>query len=192
MRRPDDAPRALQDLAAFRLPAGARGRPAWVVQLWWAVQATLFAGSPQLAYGWRRALLRGFGARIGRGARIRASVRCVQPWRLSVGDRAWIGDRAILYSLAPIRIGADAVVSQGAHLCAGSHDPDAPGFPLTAAPIRVGDGAWVAAEAFLLPGVTVGRGAVVGARALVTRDVPAGWVAHGHPARVVRRRGDRP
>jgi putative colanic acid biosynthesis acetyltransferase WcaF len=192
VRPPDDDPRTLQDLAAFRLSPGARGRPAWVVQLWWAVQATAFAGSPQIAYGWRRALLRAFGARIGPGARIRPSARCVHPWRLRVGARAWIGERATLYSLAAIEIGDDAVVSQGAHLCAGSHDPDAPGFPLTAAPIRVGAGAWIAAEALLLPGVSVGRGAVVGARALVTRDIPAGWVALGHPARPVRRRGARP
>jgi len=105
-------PSRFQDLAAFRLPPGFHGRPAWFVQLWWAVQASLFARSPRIAYGWRRFLLRLFGARIGRAVLIRPSARCIYPWRLAIGDRSWIGEQVELYTLAPITIGKDVVVSQ--------------------------------------------------------------------------------
>lgn len=179
----------VQDLARFTLPPGFRGRSAVAVQLWWLVQATLFGLSPQAAFGWRRWLLRRFGAQIGARARIRPSVRCVYPWRLKVGAYAWIGDGVTLYSLDRIRIGPHAVVSHAAFLCTGTHDPDDPAFALRTAPVRVGPEAWIAAGAFVAPGVTVGRGAVVGMRALVLHDVPAMMVAAGHPARALRRRG---
>jgi len=178
----------IQDLARFRMPPGFRGRSAATVQLWRLVQATLFACSPQILYGWRRWLLRRFGARVGAGALIRPSARVAFPWKVAIGARAWIGDRVDLYALGPIEIGADAVVSQDSYLCAGSHDPARVEFPILARPVRVGAEAWIAAGAFVAPGVTIGAGAVVGARAVVFADVPDGMVAHGHPARVVRAR----
>src|SRR5262245_48779901 len=116
------AERPVQDLTTFRMPAGFRGRPAWFVQLWWLTQALLFRPSPQVAYGFRRLLLRAFGARIGRGVVIRPSVVVTYPWKVEIGDFAWVGDDAVLYSLGEIRIGANSVVSQKSYLCAGDHD----------------------------------------------------------------------
>src|SRR4051812_6822744 len=92
----------IQDLSRFRLPPGFRGRSGGAVFLWQIVQASLFACSPQFAYGWRRLLLRAFGARIGRAVKVRPSVRITYPWKVEIGDRSWIGDHAELYSLAPI------------------------------------------------------------------------------------------
>ncbi|MFO7628169.1 MAG: putative colanic acid biosynthesis acetyltransferase, partial [Prochlorococcaceae cyanobacterium] len=111
-----------------------------------------------------------------------------QPWNLQIGANTTVAWNVILYALGPLKIGANAVISQGAHLCAGNHDPRDPGFPLIKAPISVGDGVWIAAEAFIGPAVVVGDRAVVGARAVVMRAVPAGAVVAGNPARVVAQR----
>ncbi|HBW2581777.1 TPA: colanic acid biosynthesis acetyltransferase WcaF, partial [Salmonella enterica] len=112
----------MQDLSGFTVPKGFRGANALKVQLWWAVQATLFAGSPQILYRWRAFLLRLFGAKIGKNVVIRPSVKITYPWKLTVGDYAWIGDDAVLYTLGEINIGAHAVISQKGYLCTGSHD----------------------------------------------------------------------
>lgn len=102
----------MQDLSGFTVPKGFRGANALKVQLWWAVQATLFAGSPQILYRWRAFLLRLFGAKIGKNVVIRPSVKITYPWKLTVGDYAWVGDDAVLYTLGEINIGAHAVISQ--------------------------------------------------------------------------------
>lgn len=151
----------------------------------WIVAATLFRASPRFLYSWRAALLRVFGAQIGRGVRLYPTVRVMFPWNLQIADDVVIGGDARLYSLAPIRIGSNVLISQGAHLCAGSHDHRQPHFPLILKPIIIEKGVWLAAECFVGPGVTVGSGAVVAARAVVVRDVPAGAVMAGNPARVV-------
>lgn len=124
----------------------------------------------------RIALLRAFGARIGRGVLIRHRVRIHWPWKLTVGDHSWVGEEAWLLNLEPVVIGRDVCVSQGVLLCAGSHDRRSPTFEFDNAPITVEDGAWLAARSTVLRGVTVGAGAVVGAGALVTADVPPGAV----------------
>jgi putative colanic acid biosynthesis acetyltransferase WcaF len=181
----------VQDLSRFVVPDDFRGRPGWFVQLWWIVQALLFQTSPQIFYGWRRFLLRCFGAKIGKGVIIRPSVRVTYPWKLSVGDYAWIGDHAELYNLATIYIGHCAVVSQGCYLCTGTHDYEDVTFAISAHPIEIKDEAWVAAHVFIKPGVTVGHGAVVGARSLVTRDVGDLAVVAGSPAKFIKFRGEK-
>ena len=178
----------VQDLSRFVLPDGFRGRSAITTQLWWIVQSTLFACSPQFLYGWRNWLLRLFGARIGENVLVRPSVRITYPWKVSIGDRSWVGDYAELYSLGEIEIGADAVVSQYAYLCTGSHDHRAIGFDIYAKPIRVEDEAWVASGVLVHPGVTIGRGSVVAARSVVLSDTQPFKIYAGSPAVV---RGDR-
>jgi putative colanic acid biosynthesis acetyltransferase WcaF len=177
-----------QDLQQFRLPPGFRGRSAVAVQLWWLVQATLFRLSPQFMYGWRRWLLRCFGAKVGRGVLLRPTVSVTFPWKVEIGDYAWIGDDAVLYSLGPISIGRNAVVSQKSYLCTGTHDARSPAFDIEAHPIVIEDEAWVASDVFIAPGVTVGRGAVIGARSTVLQAMPAGMVCVGYPCRPVRPR----
>lgn len=173
----------IQDLTKFRVPPGFRGRPATIVVLWWLVDALLFRPSPAPLYGWRRFLLRLFGARIGRGARIKPTVRITYPWKVAIGDHCWVGQRVELYSLGPITIGNNVCVSQDSYLCTGFHDRRDVAFAIDARPIVVEDEAWVASQAFVMPGVTIGRGAVVGVRSLVLKDVPAGMVVGGQPAR---------
>lgn len=178
----------MQDLQQFRLPPGFRGRSAVAVQFWWLVQATLFRLSPQFMYGWRRWLLRRFGATVGHGVLLRPTVVVTFPWKVEIGDHAWIGDEAVLYSLGPISIGRNAVVSQKSYLCTGTHDSRSPAFDIAAHPIVIEEEAWVASDVFIAPGVTIGRGAVIGARSTVLRTMPAGMVCVGYPCRPVRPR----
>ena len=177
-----------QDLVQFRLPPGFRGRTALTVQLWWLVQATLFQWSPQFAYGFRATLLRAFGAKVGKGAVIRPSVTITYPWKLTIGDFVWVGDNAVLYTLGEIEIGANAVVSQNCYLCAADHDYTQADFPIRSRRIVIGAQAWLAADVFVAPGITIGSGAVIGARSSVFKDMPAGMVCFGYPCVPVKTR----
>jgi putative colanic acid biosynthesis acetyltransferase WcaF len=154
----------------------------------WELAQPAFTWSPRPLWGWRRVMLRLFGAKVGRHVRIHPTVRIAVPWNLSISDAASVGDHAILYSLGPISLGPSASVSQYAHLCAGTHDFRRRDLPLLKPPIVVAEGAWICAEAFVGPGVTVGAYAIVGARAVVTRNVDAWTILQGNPARVVGRR----
>ncbi len=150
---------------------------------------TLFARwTPPPLHRWRCAILRLFGARIGNGVRIYSSTIVWLPANLSIGDRTQIGPRARLYNQGRIDIGKDAVVSQGAHLCASSHDVSDPLFQLILRPIRIGDRAWIAAEAFVGPGVTVGEGAVIAARGVAVREIDPWTIYGGNPAQPLRPR----
>ncbi|MEM1382307.1 MAG: acetyltransferase [Pseudomonadota bacterium] len=155
----------------------------------WSLAHPLFACSPRPAWAWRRGLLRLFGAEIGTAVQVHPSVRVTIPWNLTLGDEVGVGDRAILYALGPIRIGAQATVSQGAHLCAGTHDHRDPAMPLVKAPIEIGNGAWICADAFVGPGRRVGARAILAARGVLTRDLAPGGIAGGNPAEVIGQRG---
>lgn len=177
-----------QDLSKFAVPHGFRGRSKVAVQLWWFVQATLFRWSPQVAYGFRRMLLQLFGAKVGTGVLVRPSVKITYPWKINLGDYCWVGDNVNLYSLGPITIGKNAVVSQECYLCTGDHDHTDPAFAIRAKPITIGEEAWVAAGAFVAPGVSIGKASVVGARSVVFTDIPAGMICRGSPCIPVRPR----
>jgi putative colanic acid biosynthesis acetyltransferase WcaF len=143
---------------------------------------------PRYFWGLRRGLLRLFGARVGREVRIHRTVSIAIPWNLSIGDEAAIGDRVQIYNLGQVSIGAKATISQGVHLCAGTHDHRRPDLPLVKCTVTIGRGTWICADAFVGPNVTVGDFAVLGARAVVVRDVAPGSVVAGNPARIVGRR----
>ena len=147
----------------------------------WGVASPFFRFSPRPLWGWRRLILRGFGARIGADAHIYPTARITMPWNLTIGAEAAVGDHAILYALGPITIGPRATVSQYAHLCAGSHDRRDPARPLVTLPITIEEDAWICADAFVGPDVWIGAGAVLGARAVAMRDLPAGRIGFGNP-----------
>ena len=174
-----------QDLSQFCLPAGFRERPAWFVQLWWLFEALFVRPTPQVLYPWRRFIWRLFGAKVGHRVLIRPGVRVTFPWKVTIGDHCWIGDNATLYSIANIAIGEHSVISQEAYLCAGTHDHCDISFPLLAAPITIEPECWIAARAFVGPGVKIGRGAVIGACSVLLSDVPAATIVAGSPARTV-------
>lgn len=172
---PSGAVPARRHLAGFTGAGYERGRPV-PVQVAWLLVSGLVVTRWWCPARVRVAVLRAFGARIGQGVLIRHGVRIHWPWKLTVGDNSWIGEGAYLLNLEPIAIGSDVCISQQAMLCTGSHDFRSPTFEYDNGPIIIEDGAWVAARATVLRGVTIGAGAVVGATALATKDVPPGAV----------------
>ena len=155
----------------------------------WGVAWLLLARwTPPPLHGWRRLVLRLFGARVGAGSRVSSSVRIWLPRNLEIGRGVLVGPRVNCYNQGRITIGDDAVVSQDSSLCASTHDVTDAAFPLLLRPISIGRDVWVAAEAFVGPGVTVGDGAVLGARGVAMRDLEA-WTFHtGNPARPLKSR----
>ena len=161
--------------------------------LWGVTWFALCRFTPPPFWAWRRFVLRLFGARIGAGARVYGSVKIWLPANLELGDGVLIGREVNCYNQGRITIDRDVVVSQNASLCASTHDINDPSFPLLVRPIRIRAHAWIAAEAFVGPGVTVGEGAVLGARGVAMRDLEE-WAFHsGNPAVMLkpRRRPDR-
>ncbi|KRC65746.1 acetyltransferase [Aeromicrobium sp. Root236] len=146
--------------------------------IFWQVAWTVFQNLVFVKWWFPRrfrpAALRMFGATIGTGIVFRHHVRVQWPWKLTIGDDTWIGEDAWLYNVEPITIGHDVCLSQGAFVCTGSHDHNSSDFHCTNKPIVIEDGAWLCAQSLVLAGVTVGTGAVVGARAIAFRDVAPG------------------
>lgn len=151
--------------------------------LWGMVWLLLFRPSPRPFHAWRRLLLRLFGAELGVHVNIYPSVQIWAPWQLNIGNRVGIANGVTLYNMAPIVIGDNCVISQGAHLCCGTHDIDSPNFQLMAKPIILEGDVWICAEAFVGPGITIAEGCVLGARAVVTKTITEPWsVWVGNPA----------
>lgn len=156
--------------------------------LWGVVQATLFRCSFHNWYGWRRRLLTLFGATIHPSVRIRRTVHVEIPWNLTIGEDSSVGDRAILYCLGPVTLGKHVGISQGAHLCAGSHDYHLRSMPLLRPPIVIEDEAWIAADAFVGPAVRVGAGAILSSRGCAMKDLEPWSIYAGNPAALVKPR----
>lgn len=144
--------------------------------------------SPRPFHSWRAFWLRLFGAKLGKGVHVYPGAKIWAPWNLEIGDESGVGDGAILYSMAKICLGRRVVISQGAHLCTGTHDYRHPEFRLITKPITIGDKTWVAAEAFIHPGITIGENALVGARGVLTTNLDSGLIAAGNPAKIIGRR----
>lgn len=156
--------------------------------LWRTVWVLLYRPSPRILHGWRRFLLRLFGAKMGRGTYAYPSVQIWAPWNLEMRDHSCLSHFVDCYCVERIVLGRYATVSQYSFLCTASHDYNCRDMPIIAAPITIEDHAWVTADVFVSPGVTIGKGAVVCARSTVTRDVPAWTIVAGTPARAVGER----
>lgn len=177
-----------QDLRLYKVPKGFRGKSKIYVQLWWMIDTLLFKHSPQVLYSWRRFLLRSFGSKIGKKVIIRPSVRITFPWKLKIGDYSQIGDDVVLYNLGEIEIGKNVVISQRSYICTGSHDHLHEEFPIYAKNILIEDQCWLATDVYIAPGVTIGKGTVVGARSSVFKDLPSNKVCIGSPAVIIKDR----
>ncbi len=157
---------------------------------WAMVQRTLFRWSPRPCHRWRVALLRAFGAQVpdSTGIKIYPTVDVSFPWKLTLESETLVGPHVRLYNLAPVTLRRGATLSQYTHLCAGTHDFMRWSMPLVVAPIVIGDNAWLGADVFVGPGITIGELAVVGARSVVVRDLPSRMVCAGNPCRPLRER----
>lgn len=156
--------------------------------LWHSVWLLLFCSTPRPLHAWRCLLLRAFGAKLGEAVHPYPSARIWAPWNLEMGDHSCLSEDVDCYCVDRIRIGAHATVSQYSFLCTASHDYKDPAMPLVTAPITIGERAWIAADVFVAPGVTIGDGAVVAARSSVFSDIDSWTVAAGNPAKSVKKR----
>jgi putative colanic acid biosynthesis acetyltransferase WcaF len=154
----------------------------------WAIVYPLFRYSPRTFFGWRRLILRMFGARIGGKVNIYNSAIIYMPWNLEISDWSSIGEYVFVYNPGKVVIGSYSTVSHRAHLCTGTHDYTDPDMPLLKPPITVGDQVWLCTDSFIGPGVNIGEGAVVGAMAVVVKDVPPWTVVAGNPAKPIKKR----
>ncbi len=155
---------------------------------WLVVQSTLFRWSPRPCHGFRTRLLRLFGADIPVPSQVVVfpTVKITFPWKLRLEPRSMVGRHVTIYNLGNITLRYGANISQNVHLCAGSHDFNRWSMPLTTAPIIIGKNAWVAADSFVGPGVTIGELAVIGARSVVVNDLPDRMICVGHPCRPIK------
>lgn len=172
---------SLVDLRTYDLSNYDRGKPIWIVMLWWFVQSISFPLSLHNFNGFRCFLLRLFGAKIGEGVVIRPTSRFIFPWKVSIGDYSWIGDEVVFYSIDQIIVGSHSVISQKSYLCTGSHDIEDKSFALITAPIKIGNGVWIATDCFVAPGVTIGSNSIIGARSSVMKSICSQKVAWGTP-----------
>lgn len=173
------------NLATYSVPHFDRGASRFKEVLWIIVRGLFFLPSWPLPSSWRVSLLRLFGTRVGQRVVIRSRVNITFPWRLEIGDHVWIGEEVLILSLAPVRLGSHVCLSQRAFLCTGTHDYRRADFALQTKPIIVEDSCWIAAQAFIGPGVTIGAGSVIAAGAVVVRSVPPQSLVRGNPAEVV-------
>ena len=156
--------------------------------MWSVVYLILFKYSPRPLHSWRSFLLKVFGAKVGSGVHVYPGVKIWAPWNLILHDECGIASGVELYSQGLITVGKRAVISQGSYICTGTHDYTDKGFPLYTIPIVIGDNAWVAAGVFVHPGVTIGNGCVIGARSVVTKNMPEWTVCAGFPCKVLKER----
>lgn len=177
------------DLSAFEARRNFdRGRSNLVFAVWLVTKRVFFQTSIPWPSELKVCILRFFGAKIGRGVVIKPRVNIWFPWKLELGHHVWIGEEAVLLNFEPIIVGCNCCISQQSFLCAGGHNFRDVSFSYRNAPIRLGDGVWLQARAFLCPGVCIGAEAVVIACSLVKNDVPANSIYEGIPSLPLRTR----
>ncbi len=176
------------DLSLFNNDWYHPGRGPVVRGLWFVVNALFFLNPLMPLSGLKVALLRLFGAKVGRGVVIKPSVNIKYPWRLTIGDHVWIGENCWIDNLDQVTIGSHACLSQGAMLLCGSHDYKRPSFDLITKPITLEEGAWVGAKALVCPGVTMKTHSVLAAGSTATSDLEAYGIYQGNPAEWKRER----
>jgi putative colanic acid biosynthesis acetyltransferase WcaF len=160
-----------------------------VLMLLWEFCWTLCCyWTPKPLNSWRLFWLRLFGARIEGAPFVHQRSRIEVPWNVILAHRSTIGDKATLYSLGVIELKARAIVAQEAYLCSATHDFSDPALPLVTAKITAGEDVFIGARAFIMPGVTIGNGALIGACSVVTKDVPAQMICAGNPCKPIKSR----
>jgi putative colanic acid biosynthesis acetyltransferase WcaF len=157
------------DLSTFNNATFTRGAPKWKEAVWWLCRSLFFAPWFPVPSALKVAVLRLFGAKVGRGVVIRSRVNITFPWRFECGDHVWLGDEVLILSLERVVIGSHVCISQRAFLCSGSHDFNKETFDLITKPIEIGDGCWIAAQAFVGPGVVLPPGTMVKAGEVVKK-----------------------
>ncbi|MDX2225944.1 MAG: WcaF family extracellular polysaccharide biosynthesis acetyltransferase [Verrucomicrobiae bacterium] len=178
-------------LDQFNNSAYQRGAPFLKEVLWYLVKMAFFTTRFPWADVWQCQLLRLFGAKVGKKVVIHPCVNITMPWNLELGDFVWIGEGVTILSLAPVQIQSHVCLSQEVYICTGNHDYRKQSFDLIVKPILIEEGVWVAARAFVGPGVSIGKNAVVTAGSIVKQSLPANMVCTGNPCDPIKRRYDK-
>jgi len=165
-----------------------RGRQPLVEISWYAIKCAFFLSPIPFPSTFKCAILRAFGAVVGNGVILKPRVNIHFPWKLKVGDHTWIGEEVCILNFEPVTIGSHCCISQRAFLCTGNHDFRQPEMPYRNQPILIEDGAWIGAQVFISPGVTIGTEAVITAGSVVTKSQPAQTICSGNPCVPVKPR----
>jgi putative colanic acid biosynthesis acetyltransferase WcaF len=179
---------ATTDLSRYNNRSFNTGKPFWYRISWYLVSAFLVQCAWNPSSALRVWLLRLFGAQIGRGVVVKPSVHVKYPWRLTVGDYCWIGEKVWIDNLDFVTLGNHVCISQEAYLLTGNHNYKSTAFDLITKPIVIEDGAWVGARAIVCPGVTVRSHAVLTVGAVATKDLEPYSVYSGNPATLIKQR----
>ena len=156
--------------------------------LWYFIWYATCFWTPKLFNSWRIFILKLFGAQIGSKTLIFGSVWIDMPWNLAIGDNCAIGKRSWIYNFSKVSIGSNTVISQNTIVCTASHDYEHPNMPFFSKPINIEDQVWVSSDCFILPGITIKAGCVIGARSVVTKDLSSWGVYAGNPAIFIKKR----
>lgn len=160
--------------------------------IWYLVSLLFFRPSFLPFYGWKRFLLRLFGAAIGKGLIVKPGVQVKYPWLLQTGDHCWIGEKVWIDNLAMVTLGNHVCISQEAYLFCGNHDYTKSTFDLMVKPIVLEDGAWIGARAVVCPGVVCGNHAVLAVGSVATHSMEAWGIYQGNPAVEIKKRNISP
>lgn len=176
------------DLSAFSAASFDKGAGALKIMAWYMVNALVVRASWNPFMGMKVALLRAFGAKIGKGLVIKNNVIVKSPWFLEIGDHCWLGEQCWIDNLDRVKIGNNVCISQGALLLTGNHDYKDAAMPYRNAPITIEDGAWIGAKAVVCAGVTVHENAILTVGGMVSKDMDANGIYQGVPAVKIRER----
>ena len=171
-----------RDLSKYDHAIYQPGRSSFVRGLWYITKILFFKSPCFPVYGFKRTLLRWFGAKIGKEVVIKPCVNIKYPWHLSIGDYSWIGENVWIENAADITIGANCCISQGAMLLSGNHDFTKPAFDPMWKPINIKDGAWVGARAVVCMGVTMEAESILTVNSVLTRNTTSRSIWQGNPA----------
>lgn len=175
-------------LDQYTLGSYTPGAPLWKQLLWYFLGEPIFGSYWLPASALKVRLLRWFGATVGHGVRIKPGVKVKFPWRLSIGDYVWLGEKCWLDNIALITIESHVCISQGVYLCTGNHDWNHPNFALIPAPIVIKQNSWIAARATIGPGVTIGQGAVLCLGSVASHSLEPMTIYAGNPAQAIKQR----
>ena len=164
------------------------GRSKVVFAMWYLTKCIFFLSSLPWPSGLKRSLLRIFGAKVGQGVVIKPRANIHFPWKLEIGDYSWLGEEVFILNFEPCTIGAHCCISQRAFLCGGNHDFRSEDFRYRNGTVDIKDSAWIGAQCFIAPNVTIAENTVITAGSVVTTFMPPSKICSGNPCKPIAER----
>ena len=178
-----------QNLKTFKVPKDFHGKSLIYVQLWRTINTFLFKPSPDFIPSFRNHILRLFGAKIGKGVKIKSSTKIHYPWKLKIGDYSWVGYNCDIYNLCELEIGSHVSIAHNVTICGSSHDIHKKSFDIIKlGKIEIQDEVWIANNVFIGPEVIIKKGAVIGANSSTFKNLDEGTIYVGNPAKPIKKR----